>query len=77
MSQPYQAKAGDQPIVILDIPTCQLLIQVAKDAAAKVDIRGYLCPECGRNNSDYGCVCTADDCPGVMALEAAKTEIPT
>jgi hypothetical protein len=28
-------------------------------------IRGVVCPSCGRDNSEYGNICTADDCPGV------------
>jgi hypothetical protein len=27
-------------------------------------IIGPTCPSCGRDNSDYGNICTADDCPG-------------
>lgn len=30
-------------------------------------IRGEECPSCGRDNSNYGNVCTSDDCPGVVA----------
>jgi hypothetical protein len=30
----------------------------------KAKIRGAICPSCGRDNSEYGNICTADDCPG-------------
>lgn len=33
-------------------------------------ITGASCPSCGRDNGDYGNVCTADDCPGVMKYDA-------
>lgn len=32
---------------------------------------GRTCPSCGRDNSEYGDICSADDCPGVMALKSA------
>ena len=31
-------------------------------------IIGKTCPSCGRDNSEYKNLCTADDCPGVQKL---------
>lgn len=30
-----------------------------------IEIQGPTCPSCGRDNSEDGNICTADDCPGV------------
>ena len=42
----------------------------------KAKIRGAVCPSCGRNNSEYGNICTADDCPGVINPPAGKIPCP-
>jgi len=38
---------------------------------ASYSIEGAECPSCGRDNSgEYGDLCTAEDCPGVMVRAA-------
>lgn len=39
-------------------------------------IMGAVCPSCGRDNSDYGNICTADDCPGRNPLPTTAELMP-
>lgn len=38
------------------------------DLRKVIDAAREACAHCGRDNADYGGVCTADDCPGVGAV---------
>lgn len=43
-----------------------------------VAIHGEACPSCGRDNHEYGNLCTAEDCEGFAALsQADKDEAQT
>jgi hypothetical protein len=42
----------------------EIIREIQRDAAEpSFGNIGPECPSCGRDNSEYGCVCTSDDCP--------------
>lgn len=61
----YQAEAAE---LVRRANAYDALVQFVHDVGdyyTIFDIRGHNCPACGRDNSDDGDICTADDCMGV------------